>query len=72
MQQYLPTETKLHVKRFIGTHYYFEGGGSITTLTKAEATEHLKAVSKFMEEIKESEDANLSSSKKDLSLAVIQ
>ena len=72
LQQYLPTETKLHVKRFIGTHYYFEGGGSITTLTKAEATEHLKAVEKFMEETKEVEDANLSSSKKDISLAVVQ
>jgi len=72
LQQYLPTETKLHVKRFIGTHYYFEGGGSITTLTKAEATEHLKAVAKFMEETKEVEDANLSTSKKDLSLAVVQ
>ena len=72
LQQYLPTETKLHVKRFIGTHYYFEGGGSITTLTKAEAAEHLKAVAKFVEETKEVEDANLSSSKKELSLAVVQ
>ena len=72
LQQYLPTETKLHVKRFIGTHYYFEGGGSITTLTKAEATEHLKAVARFMEETKEVEDANPSSSKKDVSLAVVQ
>lgn len=72
LQQYLPTETKLHVKRFIGTHYYFEGGGSVTTLTKAEATQHLKAVAKFMEETKEIEDAYLPTSKKDLSLAVVQ
>jgi membrane-bound lytic murein transglycosylase D len=53
LQQYLPLETRLHVKRFIGTHYYFEGEGSITTLTKAEATEHLKAVTKFMENANE-------------------
>ncbi len=72
LQHYLPTETKLHVKRFIGTHYYFEGGGSVTTLTKAEATEHLRAVAKFMEELKEVEDADLSTSKKDLSLVVVE
>ena len=72
LQHYLPAETKLHVKRFIGTHYYFEGGGSITTLTKAEATEHLKAIAKFAEETKEVEDANLTSSKKELSLAIVQ
>jgi membrane-bound lytic murein transglycosylase D len=51
LQQYLPLETKLHVKRFIGTHYYFEGEGSITTLTKNEATEYLKAVAEFNEEL---------------------
>jgi membrane-bound lytic murein transglycosylase D len=49
LQQYLPLETRLHVKRFISTHYYFEGEGSITTLTKAEAAEHLKALTKFKE-----------------------
>ena len=72
LQQYLPTETKLHVKRFIGTHYYFEGGGSVTTLTKAEAAEHLKAIAKFAEDSKEVEDVDLSSSKKELSFAVVQ
>jgi membrane-bound lytic murein transglycosylase D len=53
LQQFLPLETRLHVKRFIGTHYYFEGTGSITTLTKAEAMEHLKAIEKFEEETNE-------------------
>ena len=53
LQQYLPLETRLHVKRFIGTHYYFEGEGSITTLTKAEAAEHLKAVTKYMDNANE-------------------
>ena len=53
LQQYLPLETRLHVKRFIGTHYYFEGKGSITTLTKAEATEYERAVAKFEASISE-------------------
>jgi len=36
LQSYLPAESRLHVKKFIATHYYFEGQGSVTTLTKAE------------------------------------
>lgn len=41
LQDYLPLESRLHVKRFIGTEYTFEGQGSVTTLTKDEATEQL-------------------------------
>ena len=37
LQNYLPAETRGHVKKFVATHYYFEGKGSITTLTKEEA-----------------------------------
>ncbi len=37
MQYYLPEETRNHVKKFIATHYYFEGNGSIVTMTAAEA-----------------------------------
>ena len=33
IQYYLPLETRNHVKKFIATHYFFEGDGSITTLT---------------------------------------
>lgn len=47
MQYYLPAETRNHVKRFIGTHYIFEGEGGITTLTKAETAEQIIAVSRF-------------------------
>lgn len=36
MQRYLPRETSDHVKKFIATHYFFEGKGSVTTLTKSE------------------------------------
>jgi len=41
LQDYLPLESRLHVKRFIGTQYTFEGQGSVTTLTRDEATEQL-------------------------------
>jgi membrane-bound lytic murein transglycosylase D len=37
LQQCLPEETRNHVKKFIATHYIFEGGGGWTTLTAAEA-----------------------------------
>jgi len=48
LQNYLPAETRGHVKRFIATHYYFEGYGSITTLTKAEVTAYKKSVATFI------------------------
>ena len=51
LQHFLPTETRMHVKRFIGIHYHFEGEGSITTLTKAEAAEYLKALAKYNQEM---------------------
>ena len=40
MQNYLPTESRNHVKKFIATHYIMEGDGGLTTLTKKE-TENL-------------------------------
>ncbi len=36
LQKYLPLETRNHVKKFIGTHYVFEGNGGLTTMTAAE------------------------------------
>ncbi len=48
MQWHLPNETRNHVKKFIGTHYVFEGQGGITTLTKTETAEQLAAVSQWM------------------------
>jgi membrane-bound lytic murein transglycosylase D len=44
LQSYLPKETRQHVKKFIATQYYFEGQGSLTTLTKAETEQFLEAV----------------------------
>jgi membrane-bound lytic murein transglycosylase D len=48
LQNYLPLETRLHVKKFIGTHYFFEGKGSVTTLTKQEVISHRNAMMKFL------------------------
>ncbi|MDZ4793427.1 MAG: lytic transglycosylase domain-containing protein [Bacteroidota bacterium] len=36
LQYNLPVESMNHVKKFIGTHYIFEGEGGITTVTKKE------------------------------------
>lgn len=55
LQQFLPEETRNHVKKFIAMHYFFEGKGSLTTLTKAETNAHKKAVSDFIEKIEENE-----------------
>jgi membrane-bound lytic murein transglycosylase D len=47
LQNFLPKETRLHVKRFIATHYYFEGGGSLVTLGKVETEKYLKQLDEF-------------------------
>lgn len=47
LQYFLPKETRLHVKRFIATHYYFEGSGSLVTLGKAESEKYLKELEAF-------------------------
>jgi len=43
LQYYLPAESRNHVKKFIATHYIFEGQGGLTTLTKQEMEEQLGA-----------------------------
>ena len=48
LQNYLPAESRDHVKKFIATHYYFEGRGSETTLTRAENLEFKKMVREFV------------------------
>jgi membrane-bound lytic murein transglycosylase D len=44
IQYMLPAETRNHVKKFIGTHFVFEGGGGITTMTGSEITDYKEAV----------------------------
>ena len=36
LQNYLPEESRNHVKKFIATHYIMEGTGGLTTMTKSE------------------------------------
>ena len=36
LQYFLPEETRNHVKKFIGTHFIFEGSGGLTTMTAIE------------------------------------
>lgn len=48
LQYYLPTESRIHVKKFIGTQYTFEGQGSVTTLTKEEAEQQLSGSSQYV------------------------
>jgi membrane-bound lytic murein transglycosylase D len=48
LQNYLPAESRDHVKKFIATHYYFEGQGSMTTLTKEENLEFNKVKKNYL------------------------
>jgi peptidoglycan lytic transglycosylase D len=48
LQYYLPAESRIHVKKFIGTQYTFEGQGSVTTLTREEAREQLSGSSMYV------------------------
>ncbi len=48
LQYYLPAESRNHVKKFIGTHYIFEGQGGVTTLTRDEASEQLSGSSMYV------------------------
>jgi membrane-bound lytic murein transglycosylase D len=41
LQFFLPAESRNHVKKFISTHYVFEGQGGLTTLTKQETKEQM-------------------------------
>lgn len=45
LQYFLPAESRLHVKKFIATQYYFEGQGSVTTLTRAECVAYARTSS---------------------------
>lgn len=48
LQDYLPVESRNHVKRFIGTQYVFEGQGGVTTLTRDEAMEQLSGSAMYV------------------------
>ena len=69
LQSFLPEETRGHVKKFIGTHYYFEGRGSVTTLTKDERNRYTKLMMSFVEKqnilLRETADARTAANKSD-------
>jgi len=44
LQYYLKEETRNHVKKFIATHYFFEGNGGLTTMTAAETKNYLASI----------------------------
>ena len=44
LQRFLPAESRAHVKHFIATHFYYEAGGSVVTLTKKERLQHLASL----------------------------
>jgi membrane-bound lytic murein transglycosylase D len=48
LQNYLPAESRTHVKKFIATQYVFEGQGSVTTLTKAEVTQQMGVTATYL------------------------
>ena len=51
LQYSLPAETRNHVKRFIGAHYFFEATGSETTLTKAERLKYEHQLAIYTQEV---------------------
>lgn len=50
LQNFLPNESMNHVKKFIGTHYIFEGEGGITTITKNEMKDLMNNIAALNEE----------------------
>jgi membrane-bound lytic murein transglycosylase D len=56
LQNFLKEETRTHVKKFIGTHYIFEGGGGLTTMTAKETTDFKANMSKKTEDILSNDD----------------
>jgi membrane-bound lytic murein transglycosylase D len=58
IQYLLPKETRLHVKRFIATHYYFEGKGSLVTLGKLETEKYLREIEEFNAKNSATEEQN--------------
>jgi len=48
LEKFLPMESRNHVKKFIGTQYMFEGQGSVTTLTREEATQQLSGSAMYV------------------------
>ena len=61
LQYFLPAESRNHVKKFIATHYIFEGQGGLTTLTKQEIVEQLGASAGLLRQLSQDEINNTES-----------
>jgi membrane-bound lytic murein transglycosylase D len=61
LQYHLPAESRTHVKKFIATHYIFEGQGGLTTLTKQEMEEQLGASAGLIRKLSQEEIDNMQS-----------
>jgi membrane-bound lytic murein transglycosylase D len=59
LQYYLPAESRGHVKKFIATHIYFEGQGSVVTFTKAEYIKYVKEVQALAAKQEEANEVKL-------------
>ncbi|HYJ37932.1 MAG TPA: lytic transglycosylase domain-containing protein [Chitinophagaceae bacterium] len=59
LQYNLPAESRTHVKKFIATHYIFEGQGGLTTLTKQEMEEQLGASAGLIRKLSQEEIDNM-------------
>jgi membrane-bound lytic murein transglycosylase D len=51
LQNYLPEETRNHVKKYIATHYFFEGSGGWTTLTAKETLEKKQTLARMQQKL---------------------
>jgi len=57
LQNFLPLETRCHVKRFIGTHFFFEGSGGLTTMTASELKRYkLKLAAIHKKQLRDAEE----------------
>ncbi len=59
IQYYLPLETRNHVKKFIATHYFFEGDGSIATETANKASNVLSNKDAYLDVAANSSTINI-------------
>ena len=57
LQYFLPLESRMHVKKYISTHHYFEGQGGLTTMSKNETEEHFASACKLKTSSAEIADA---------------
>lgn len=69
LQHHLPAESRVHVKKFISTHYYFEKKGSIATITKHEAEKYAELMCEFVARKNALRDEKQNDSKEDIAKA---